>query len=85
MTERVQLLLVFGLVFAVFAGIAFGVHVSDNDWPWSPVGKARRARRARWSAAFVEYLSYGYDEPTARSKANERLAAEAKAADEVKP
>lgn len=58
--------------------------VVDCGAPWSMVGKARAARRERWKTLVVEFLTYGYDEGTANKKADEKMMADAKAAEEVK-
>lgn len=69
--------------------VVLGVTLAGRDdngyWPWSDTAKAARARHARWESYVREYLTYGFDVPTAKKKATARMDAEATDAERVKP
>lgn len=76
---------------AVFGGILISVvpialiiaALLDNGFPWSAVAIAKRDRRRKLNALYVEYLGYGFDEPTASKMAGDKMTADANAANEV--
>lgn len=72
---------------ATLAYLVF-VHITTDEyanlrWRSRNQYKAERARTAKWEALYVEYLGYGFAPGESRAKANAKLNAEAKAADEV--
>jgi hypothetical protein len=78
---------------AIFVGLVVGgfifaltlVKLLEYGFPWSAVAIAERDRRRKMDALYVEYLGYGFDEPTASKMAGEKMTADAKAANEVTP
>jgi hypothetical protein len=73
-------LIVGGFVFALTLA-----KLLDNGFPWSAVANAERDRSRKMDALYVEDLGYGFDEPTASKMAGEKMAADAKAANECAP
>ena len=77
----------------IFTGIIVGGFVFaltlakllEYGFPWSSVAIAERDRRRKLDALYVEYLGYGFDEPTASKMAGEKMTADAKAANECAP
>ena len=70
------------LVSAIPLGITIAT-LLDNGFPWSAVAIAKRDRRRKLDALYVEYLGYGFDEATASRMAGDKMTADAKAANEV--
>ena len=76
---------------AVFVGIFIGIvpfavtlaALLANGFPWSAVAIAKRDRRRKLDALYVEYLGYGFDEDTSRKMAEGKMTADANAANEV--
>jgi hypothetical protein len=69
-----------------------GFSISDAVKRWAAGGKespavreAKAKRRARWESYYVEFLTYGHDEYGATSRADIRMATEAREAEAVKP
>lgn len=74
---------VFGILISVAPIALIIAALLDNGFPWSAVAIAKRDRRRKLDALYVEYLGYGFDEPTASKMAGDKMTADAKAANEV--